>query len=84
MTLLTLSNLYAEDFLLHNIAVNRTWRLVGTKMTEASREGNLVFEDPGGRKLRGGIKIFTYRQGGTNPTRHYDYMPYYQIFIMTY
>ena len=40
-------------------------------MTKASWGGNSVFEDPGGRKLGGEIKIFTYRQGGTNTSRHY-------------
>ena len=48
MTQPTFSTLYAEDFSLHNIVVNRTWQLVGTEMTEVSWGGNLVFEDPGG------------------------------------
>ena len=71
MTLLTFSNLYAEEFSLNDIAVNLTCQLVGTEMIESIEGGNLVFEDPGVRKLRGGIQIFTYRQGGTNRSRHY-------------
>ena len=64
MTLLTLSNLYAEDFLLHNIEVNLTWLLVGTEMTKSLLRGELSFWRPGGgEKIEGGIKIFTYMQG---------------------
>ena len=70
MTLLTISNLYAEDFSLHDIAVNRTWQLVGTKMTKAAWGGDLVFEDPGGRKLRGN-QNFHLEAEGTNLSRHY-------------
>ena len=54
MTLLTLSNFYAEDFLLHNIAVNRIWQLAGTEMTEASWGGELSFWRPSGEKIEGG------------------------------
>ena len=64
MTLLTLSNLYAEDFSLHKVAVNRTWQLVGTEMTEASWGGNSVFEDPGGEKIEGGNPNFHLQAGG--------------------
>ena len=72
MTLLTSSNLYAEEFSLNDIAVNPTWQLVGTETTKVSWGGNLVFEDPGGRKLRGGNKNFHLQAGGgTNPSRHY-------------
>ena len=72
MTLVTLSNLNAEDFSFHNIAINRTWQLVGTEMTEASWGKNLVFEDPGGRKLRGESKF--------SPTTPLNTMLYLIIF----
>ena len=67
MTLLTLSNVYAEDFSLHNIVVNQTWRLVETEMTEASWGGNLVFEDPGEEKIEGGTKFSPTGKGGNQP-----------------
>ena len=79
MTLVTLSNLNAEDFSFHNIAINRTWQLVGTEMTEASWGKELSFWRPRERKLRVGIKIFTYRQGEPTPLHNmeavikYDY-----------
>ena len=60
MTLLTLTNLYAEDFSSHNIVGNGPWQLVGTEMTKASWGGDLVFEE-------GGIQIFAYRQGRNQP-----------------
>ena len=70
MTLLTFSNIYAEEFLLHNVAVNPTWQLVKTEMKKATWGGDLVFEDPGG-ELRGDPN-FHLQEGGTNPSRHYE------------
>ena len=66
MTLLTFSNLYAEEFSLNDIAVNPTWQLVGTEMKEVSWEGNLVFEDPGGENW-GGNQNFHLQAGGNQP-----------------
>ena len=69
MTLLTLCNLY-ELLTSRDIAVNRTWQLVGTEMTKASWGVDLVFEDPGGG-IEGANPNFHLQAGGTNPARHY-------------
>ena len=55
--MLTFRNLYAEEFSLDKIAINLSWQLVGTEMKKASWGGNLVFEDPVERKLRGESKF---------------------------
>ena len=39
-------------------------------MVKAS-QGGTEFLKTQGEKIEGGIQILTYRQGGTNPSRHY-------------
>ena len=41
-------------------------------MTKASWGGELSFRRTRGKKIEGGIKIFTSRQGGANPSTHYE------------
>ena len=78
MTLLTFSNLYAEEFSLHNIAVIRLDNYLGPKWWKPP-EGELRFWRSRGRKLRGRNPNFHLQAGGTNPSRHYAWSRYAQI-----
>ena len=70
MTLFSLSNSYAQDLSFHGVAIN--WLTICWDGNDESLlRGNLVFEDSRGDKIEWGIQIFSYRQGGTNPSRHY-------------
>ena len=73
MTLFTLSNLYAEDLSLHDVVINWS-KICWDQNDEILLSGETRFlKTQRGRKWRGRIQIFTYKQGGTNPSRQYEY-----------
>ena len=76
MTPITFSNLYAEEFSLHNIAISPTWQLLGIEMRKASW-GGLSFWRPRGGENWGGNPSF-HPQAGEGPTA-LDIMVIYRL-----